>query len=264
MSTDIRKTLEAVGIRGLDADIFLFCYENPQGLFSHQVVEYTDAQRGMVDRRLEGLVEQGYISKIKSGKRNKFYAVGAEFISQSLERKAKEFEKNAGVFGKVIEAFRKSHGRDSDDLDILFYTGIDGLKDAQMEQVTYLQDLPKEQRLIKRLGFNPFWTSRLPKYFENYTQKRIAAEIAIQVIIPDDIPEDEKPSWISNSAQRRVTKTIPAADIPQDINAFVYADTIAFQHFGDEVSVLIVRNANMAAMIEFIYDNLWNGTAKQI
>ena len=247
-----------MGITELDADILLYCAENPLGLFSYQIVEKTDALRGMVDQRLDYLCEIGMLTKIMSGKRNKFYSVDADLVISSLTQQSVDLDHSADSFSSLLEQYRKNSSNKTEGLDISFYHGEEGYKEVQEDRINVLKNYDPKKREVLFLGHNKFRGTSLRKHYEAYVSERIKHKIRVRTVTQDNTDSPESKLWQTNPDHLRETRYIDASKLPSNTTMIVYPDTVVFNTSGEQLNTILIRNTDFAKMGAHMFNTLWD------
>lgn len=175
---DVRDQLMRVGLTKNEASIYLDCYQH--GISSvQQVAQRLSLNRITVHSAVEQLLEKGFISETREGRRRRILCEPPDVLYQSIaerEQKLRQTKIEVDHFVSLLSSIPKlSTGSP----EVRFYRGVDGLK-RLLEETLEAEDLVRVY-----IDIEQFVSLLTADYLVDYYRRRASRRIRSRLIWPD-------------------------------------------------------------------------------
>ncbi len=246
MYKDIIDLLSRLGLKNREGRIYLACLANKDGLFIHEIVKETRVIRSTVDMTTKRLTQRGFLTKVKVGRRFRFFAQAPEAILFRQKQLVEDLE-------QVVPLLSKISGQKKD-MEILYFEGQQGFRQVHNDillQLKFASDVKKD--ILSFSSGTDFM--RLYPQIKSFITKRIKNGSWYRGIThrtAASIPE-----WSSNAKALRTVKFIgdEAYDFRMDVQ--IYADNVALYSTSAPVGGVIIRNEKIADSMRALFNLVW-------
>ena len=198
---------------------------------------------------LESLVSQGLVNPIGETKIQKFVAENPDKVIVFLENKIKQSqEKLKQAYNLLPELF--SIYNEKEKPKVKFYEGIEQVKEAFEDTLS-----AKGEILAYAVGMDAF-KSAGEKYFKDYFKRRVAKNIKVRVIAPDD--PDTLKVIEHDKEELRESLIVPRDKFYFTTETNIYNDKIITVSWKEKFAV-IVESKEIADAQKKVFELAWLG-----
>lgn len=248
MPSDISKTLAQLGFKEAEAQVYLLCLQNKQGLFVFEITKQTGIKRSTVNLILDRLSQKGFITYHIEGARKRFTA-------ESPETLLFRFEDSLNDMRALIPLLHAVSGQDKK-TKIRFFEGKSGIEKIHNDILLTLKIAKglKRENLAIASGENVFELQ--PEHQKQFIDKRVKARIPLRWIAPAS-PLTREIDTRSRVEYRKM-KFFNAKKYKFNIELDVYGDSVALMVLGNEPAGVIVENETLAESFRGLFNLLWD------
>lgn len=243
---DIFK-FEEIGLETRDRRVYEALIASPRSSL-RKIAADTGINRGSVYESIKKLAEQGLVGSIEVGKQRRYTATDPKAIIELL----KERQQQAETAQKLAEAYIANlpAPRESDPSSAFatFYEDHEGVAAILRDVLATCRDLPTPHyRVISTDRVRQFMYQNFP----NFTQRRIAEGIAVQVI---GVGAAGAADTLS---ERR--ELAPARGATAHCYTLIYGEKTASITLTDTnvLTAIVIDNSGIAALQKELFDHLW-------
>ncbi|MBI3623368.1 helix-turn-helix domain-containing protein [Candidatus Pacearchaeota archaeon] len=240
-----KKLLVDYGLREAEAEIYIACLRLGNSTV-YKIAEKVRLPKSTVYDTLKSLNEKGLVTFIiKSGVKY-FEAVSPNKLVDILD------EKKAKI-SDAIPKLKEIQEKVIDKPEVNVYYGKEGLK-------TILQDVLKIKKDFHIIGnFEEF-----EEYFDFYSSLFVKQRVKNKIICKLIEEKSKKNLQLkkNDKKEKRITKFLAGIqDLKSEI--YVYGDKIALLTLMEEEPVgVVIKNKEMAKLMKFIFEKVWNMARK--
>jgi len=218
----------------------------------NEIIKKTNLKRGIVYKTLYDLIEKGLVSESIIKKKLHFKAEHPFKLSDFVEEKYKEAQKNQTTLATILPQLVSSFKSAGNKPGIKIYEGIQGIKDAYMDTIHSNQ---KIYSILQTSDVEPEIYDWLNKV---YAPLRFKNKIWADVILTEE-GESTKEYLSYNPEAFRETRTIPQPKFPIGIEMNIYGDKVAFINFNknSDLFAIVVQNPFITNTQKALFDLAW-------
>ena len=247
MYRDVMTLLNRMGLRDGESKIYLTCLASNEGLFTHQLVKQTKLKRSTIDVMVKRLLEQGFLTKLKVGRRFQYMAHKPETLLYKQEEIVNEWRDIMPVLKRLNLHQSKT--------EVLFFEGSMGFKQVHEDILLHLKFAEPEQKEILALSSADDFMKVFPDLEKAFITKRVKHGIRYRGLYTKRTKEDL--GFMTNEKQLRVTKAINnKLDFWGDIQ--IYGDNVAIYSTTKPIGGVIIRNPQIAASLRSLLNFVWD------
>lgn len=247
MFRDVLSLLGRMGLRDAESRIYMVCLASDQGLFTHEIVKQTKLKRSTIDVMVKRLLQDGFLTKIKLGRRFQFQAQKPESLLFRQEELVEDWR-------QVIPVLKRIHTSNAK-TEVLFFEGADGLQQVLDDILLHMKLAPEDKKEILALASGAEWTHLLPDVEKKFIAKRIKHGIHYRVLGTKTSKNVE--AFQNNPKKLRRAKFIDdRLSFIGDIQ--IYADNVSIYSLAKPVGGVIIRNPALAASLRSLLDFVWD------
>ncbi len=244
---NISIALEQYGFTQNQTKIYLFLLETVESTV-FTIAKETNVPRTTAYATLEQMKSKGIVSSFKKGSTLYFTPASPSKLIQLLKQRQEVLQEILPELQAMIDTSEVKPG-------VRIYEGIEGLKLVYEDILETLQN-----HNIKMLyaAAHPEIFQFLPKYFPDWLERRVAAGIQTQLIMPMDTSNQE----VFEDNQNREIRYMPA-DYPFQCSMDIYADKIAFFSFkGNKIYSIVIESGTITNLWKQFFRFTWNRLPK--
>ena len=239
---------EEIGLDNRDKRVYETLLAHPQSSLRSIAAE-TGINRGSVYESIKSLAEQGLVGTIEVGKQRRYSASDPTAIIELLKERQQQAHEAEQVAAQYIQSLARNE-RETKDVSSFatYYEDHEGIAAILRDVIATCKDTPRHHyRVISTKRVRDFMYHN----FRNFTQRRIAAGISVDVIAVgkggtnDDLSERR---WLEATR----------GEAP-NCYTIIFGHKTAFISL-DESNVLsgiVIDNAGVAQLQKELFDRLW-------
>ena len=244
MYRDVMTLLNRMGLRDGESKIYLTCLASNEGLFTHQLVKQTKLKRSTIDVMIKRLIDQGFLTKLKVGRRFQYMAHKPETLLYKQEEIVNEWRDIMPVLKRLNLHQSKT--------EVLFFEGSAGFKQVHEDILLHLKFAEPEQKEILALSSADDFMKVFPDLEKAFITKRVKHAIRYRALYTQ-----ENIDFLSNEKQLRTTKLINnKLDFRGDLQ--IYGDNVAIYSTTKPIGGVIIRNPQIAASLRSLLNFVWD------
>ena len=248
MLEDMKNTLQGLGLKKHDIQVYLVCFEHKEGLFVAQIAKLTGIKRSTVNLILDRLHEKGFVTYHLDGARKLYRAEEPESLLLRFEESVNDFKALIPLLRAAGNSFHKTK--------IRFFEGHEGtahlFRDV-LQTMKLVRD-PRKEVLAITSGKDIF--TELPEHQKQFIDKRVRAQLPTRIIASDD--PASRALQRNGTREFRTMKFFDPKKYPFKIEINIYANSVAFINFDDALSSVIVENKILAQSFKSLFNLLWD------
>ncbi len=241
---------QEIGLQTRDKRVYEALVHQPQSSL-RSIAAITGINRGSVYESVKALAEQGMVGSIEIGKQRRYKATDPKVILELLKErqiKAINAEKTADDYITSLQQPNSYRDTLAEVQFATYYEDTEGV-------AAILRDVIATCRKDKR-GYRVISTKQLRHHlyqnFPNFTKRRIAEGISVQVIAVGSGGEQDPLSnrkWLP-----------PKRGEAPNCYTIIYGDKTAFitMNTTNVLSGIVLNNAGMAQLQKELFDRLWD------
>jgi predicted DNA-binding transcriptional regulator len=138
MHKDTISLLGRMGLKNRESRIYLTCLRHKDGLFIYEIAKETRITRSTVDLNVRRLVQRGFLNKIMTGRRFRFFAQAPEAILFRQKQLVEDLEQVVPMLNKI--------GGEKKDMEILYFEGAQGYKQVHDHALLHIKFSPSSKK----------------------------------------------------------------------------------------------------------------------
>jgi len=204
------------------------------------VMKKTELQNSVLHRNLQRLIERGFISYIKKGKRRIYQAVDPKQIIKDIENKKKHFEEMLPELKALKKPFEKQEAK--------IFLGFKGFKNALSE---FIEDAKKgDDYLIFSLGVDNLEKyENIISYYKEFEKIRKSKGIISKAIAP------KSQEAILKESSKKIN--IKFVDFPTPLDVSIFKNRILLSSWGEKETFFIVESKALAESFRKYFYSIW-------
>lgn len=247
MLREYKEKLINIGLTEKQASVYIAILQNGSST-ADQAAKESKLKRPTAYVQIEELINLGFLSSFKKGKKTFFAAESPQNIERLLEKKKEE------VGQRIIEA--KSFLPDlmrvftGDDVrpEVRIFEGKEGLISMRN---SILEEKPEYLKAVA--VYNKMLEVFSAEELKSFSEKRAKLGIGSSTIYSLD-----KSYADAKITENQKMKRVPTDKLPFSCDVYIYNNTVSFASIGDTITGVTVRNANIASTIERLFDYAWD------
>jgi len=255
------QTLEDIGLTKVQAAVYKSLIEHGPST-APQIAKYTEESRTNAYKILDKLCELGLATREDVAKKQHYTALSPagleQLVRQATTAAERRERKLQGELPKLLD-FYFSH---SEQPSIRYFQGKEGMRAIYADQVKEGQPL----YFIRSLrDLDHFGTEELHKVRNLFPAHNIPRYAIIQDIAAPVAPDNGPRMPIAESDRlMQLTRTwITTEDYDEPVEWAVYGNKVSIMSFGEDVSGIIIQNAQIAQSFRRIYALLDEGIRRR-
>lgn len=248
MLQNVVLTLKRMGMKQGDTQVLLCLMNHREGLFAQDISRETKVKRSTVDLILARLIEQGFCTRIKSGRRFQYFPQEPEKILFSREQVLDDY--------RALIPFLNRLGKEIPEMDIRFFEGAAGIRQLYEDMILRLRTEDPATREILTINSGLGILRVLPDFEHFFDRKRVLMKVPVRVIAP------------RTSARSAITKAdltifrdvkyFTEEKYPFRISIEIYADTMGIYSTTKPMNGVVIRNETIAQSMKSLFNLLWS------
>lgn len=247
MHKDIMGLLGRVGLKDRERRIYIACLRHKSGLFIFEIARETRITRSTVDLTVRRLVQHGFLNKVKSGRRLRYFALAPEALLFRQKQLAEDLEQVVPMLANI--------GGEKKDMEILHFEGTEGLRRIHQDVLLHLRFAPPEKKDLLSFSSGANVMRIFPDMQKIFINKRIKLGSWYRAI---STPESANvPEWTNNAKQLREVKYVSDKDFNWSMTTEIYADNVMIYSPMPPIGGVIIRNEKIADSMRALFYLMW-------
>lgn len=241
---DIKEQLKSVGLTKNEVKVYVACLQLGSSLAS-AIAEKSGIYRTIIYDILNSLIGKGLVSYHIKENRKYFHAVSPKALTKYLEEKEKIIQEQKKTIEPLIEQLKKIELPRKEPYSIEVFSGIEGFK-------TLLEDIIKEGKNYKMLGYESLGTKLLKYYFVHWQKRRLEKKIKRKIIA-----KKKRKQEIGKYPQLTETRFLPNDyEIPTSVLIYGYK-SILFLPLEEDFVAIKIDSEKITKSFETYFEILW-------
>ena len=237
------RILEDIGLTNAEIKVYLALLELGTTA-AGSILDKTGLQNSVVHLTLNKLIERGFVSYIKEGKRNQYQAVNPRHIIEFLDEKKERF-------AKLLPELLLKQSLAQEKPEIITFRGIKGMKELLLE---LLEAGGKEHHTFgsttESLMLGEAW-------WVNYHQKRAAKNIKAKLIFNKSLQ-----SWKAESKYPKAEVRYTKAGFEPLTETIIRNDKIGIIIWTEKPLGILIHQREAARSYEQFFQVMWNAAKR--
>jgi sugar-specific transcriptional regulator TrmB len=247
MNDNILRSLANLGLKANERAVYLSCLGRSEGMQIYEIVQDTGLKRTTVDVVVERLIDRGYLTRSRTGKRFKYQARHPRTVLASHEQVLEDFRQTI----PWLEAM----GAHDKDVDFQFYDTLEQLYRVYDEEYLRLRMQPSDQREILGISSARDVASAIPDY-DKYIRKRIDLGIPVKILRPYRDAGDRMGD--SDPAAYREIRYFDGHRYPFHISMDIYENCVNIYMIEPHVSGFVMKSKAIADSMRALFYLAWD------
>ncbi len=235
------EILEDLGFTNAEIKVYIALLELGTAT-AGPIIEHSKLQNSVVHMTLKKLINKGFISFIKNGKRNIYQASNPRHMLDYIDQKKEQFE-------TILPELLLKRETAKQQSEVITFRGIRGIRELLLE---LLDADGKEYHTfgssIKSLMLgDAFWTS--------YHKKRAAKKIQAKLLFNESLRE-----WCDVNAYPKTTYKFTKSGFEPLTETIIRHDKVGIIIWVDNPIGIIIHNKIAAHSYDSFFKLLWNGS----
>lgn len=207
-----------------------------------------------MDRRniydiLNKLIEKGLISYIEENGKRTFKLASPDKILSYIEEKKSEIDSVKTEVSKIIPQMNDIYRSKKQELFAEIFRGSEGMKAVWEDLLNYDN--------IYWIGSGGFVPEKYPAFFEDWNKRRIKKRVKSYHLYRYEKWKIANKSWFTEA------KVLPEEFSGNPVVTVVYGNKVAQMMLGENISVFVITNQELADNYKKYYKYLWDNVAKK-
>ena len=243
-TANIKEQLKSIGLTENEVKVYIACLQLGSSLAS-AIAEKSGIYRTIIYDILNSLTEKGLVSYHIKENRKYFHAVSPDALTKYLEEKERVIQEQKRTIIPFIEQLKKIEMPKKEPYSIEIFSGVEGFK-------TLLEDIVKEGKDYKMLGYEALGTKLLRYYFVHWQKRRIEKKIRRQIIA-----KKKRRQEIGKYPQLTEARFLPDDyEIPTSV--LIYGNkSILFLPLEDDFVAVRIDSEKITKSFETYFELLW-------
>lgn len=245
MFTETQNVLTRLGLKEVDAEIYLACLKNPEGLFVVDIVRLTKIKRSTVNLILDRLLRKGFVTYHLEGARKLFLAESPDALLARLEDSVSDLK-------NLIPLLRFTAGTDKK-TKVRFFEGKQGVEHVFNDILLTMRVRKEVQKEVVAISSGTDLFAILPDHQKQFMNKRVKEGVSLRWIAPES-PISRK----FDKKDLRKMKFFDAKKYQFNVELDVYGEKIALISLDKTLSAVIIENKILAESFRSLFNLLWD------
>lgn len=248
MRRDILQVLAQFGLKASEQKVYLTCLAHKDGLFAQEIADKTAIKRSSVDLVIERLLDDGFLAKQKVSRRHRYVAQDPETILFKKEQVLEDF--------KNLIPFLNRLNASSNDTDIRFFEGMEGIRQMYQQGMVYLRMCEKKDQYILAITSGFDLTKMIPDFENFWVKRRVQSKIPVRILAPKS---SENIATMTNDPKKlRAVKHFDDSGLPYRIGIEIFSkDMVGIFSVSKPIRGIVVKDTAMATSFACLFEILW-------
>ncbi|MBI2129322.1 hypothetical protein HYU07_03710 [Candidatus Woesearchaeota archaeon] len=243
-SLNIKDRLKEIGLTENEVKVYIACLELGSSLAS-KIAEKSGIYRTIIYDILNSLIEKGLVSYLIKENRKYFQATSPESLNKYLEEKERILLDQKETIKLIIEQLKKIEAPKKEPYSIEVFGGKEGFK-------TLLEDILKEGRDYKMIGYEALGAKLLKYYFIHWQKRRIKQKIKRHIVA-----KKKRRSEIEKYKQLTEARFLPDDyEIPTSVLIYGHK-SILFLPLEEDFVAIKIDSEKITKSFETYFEILW-------
>ena len=249
----LKKQLQSYGIGKTDSGVYLKSLELGPSTIA-ELAKVLGQNRVTVHSAVERLLEKGYLTQTKKGKRRLIVPADPKVFTKILEKKELEVKQMSDDLESIVSSLSVYNETERFQPSIRVYDGVQGFLQMTEETLEAKTDLLILNNSVKR--FSEMFG---PGKFEKWLEKKAKKGILTKLLLPPGsaLEKIQKKKHLLNIAM----KTVPSSENTSSA-MFIWDHTAALTSFKQgRMSTTIIENQDIINMLRMTHELIWSKAA---
>ncbi len=245
--------LEEMGLTKNEIKVYLSLLKIGQTTTS-KIIKDIGINTSKVYESLERLLKRGLVSYTLIKNKRNWNSENPEKINTILEEEKNKINEKEGEAVKIINELKEIANLEEKKSEYKIYEGIKGIKTARENVLNVL----KKGETFYLILSSFFGENKLEAYFEDFQKRRSKQGIKYKAIFNDKLRNiSEKRKRLRNSDIKFVNPLFLSPTWTE-----IYGDYVAIGVMGDNPSIFVIKNKDVAKGFLNYFDSLWKISKK--
>lgn len=235
-----KEILSVLGLPPMHGQVYLAALELGEATLQ-ALSRKSGVNRSTIYTFIDELVERGYMTETRRGKRRVYGSVHPEHLLHVERERIKELER---FLPELLAINNNSRQKPR----VTFYEGYQGIEEV------YADMLRERKEIVAYEDLEHLRRDLPDRIFTWFPKERAARDILIRSVSRDTAFAREFTK--RNRGLLRETKFVEAGDFRTDIN--IYGDKVALMNLRDNPFCVLIENKNLADTMRIMWKELWN------
>ncbi len=253
---EIKKTLTEIGLDRTEIQVY-FLLLKKNLLSIQEITNELKLPRSSVHLACESMLNTGVMKISTSGKRRLFYIEGPKAITNFLENKESELQKNKLTLNSILPKLSAIHSasQEIEPIEIEELQGEDGFVETFYRSL----DQPKGGEVL-RFGADPTSFTIAREKLKKYREDRMKKKIFTKLLLPDS--EFSKEEIGEAKFKMRETRILSKDKYSPQVQASIWSDQFSITIWDKGLHSIIIRNKFIALFMKQLFEIAWNNPKK--
>lgn len=249
MRRDIIQVLSQFGLKASEQKVYLTCLAHGDGLFAQEIADKAGIKRSSVDLVIERLITDGFLAKTRVSRRYRYVAQDPETILFRKEQLLDDF--------KNLIPFLNRLNASSEETDIRFFEGMEGIRQMYQQGMVYLRMCEKQDQYILAITSGYDLTKMIPDFEKFWVKRRVQSKIPVRILAPKS---SETVATMTNDPKKfRSVKHFDDSTLPYRIGIEIFSKgMVGIFSVSKPIRGIVIKDAGMATSFTCLFELLWN------
>ena len=243
-----QKQLTELGFSPKEANVYLSLLELGPSTAT-EIARKAKINRTTSYDILESLTSEGLVYLIGETKIQKYAAENPQKVVNFLENRIKKTEQQLTAAHDILPQLFSIYNT-KEKPRVKFFEGLEGMKEA------FEDTLNAENEILAYAVGNDMFSAFNEQYFHDYFQKRVAKDIFVRVIAPDD--EGTRKVIANDKKELRTTLLVPTDKFYFSVETNIYNNKILIVSWKEKFAV-IIESKEISDAQRKIFELAWLG-----
>jgi len=245
---NLQKTLEQLGMHEKKAEVYLACLESGNAT-AYLIAKKVGLKRPTVYDIANQLMREGLLHKSMRGSVKYFSPADPEKLIHLLKTKEKNIR-------EVMPELQNLYNSPKVKPLIRYFEGKEGIIEMYEDS---LRSCKKGDEILAYVGEDVL--KHLPKYVEDYVQRRVEKGIVLRGIYKKDKEMLER--YLGKSREQlRIARVLDENKFPVNNETNIYKNKIAIASYETEMFGMIIESTEIAKSQKAIFELAWRGAGE--
>lgn len=251
---EFRKELKKIGLTDKEVAVYLACLElGPSPV--QMIARKAKVVRATTYVVLDGLMQQGLVTKFEQGKKTMFAAEPPLQLKRLLEKQAEEVWDKGRLLDRVLPELQVLMRTAGDRPSVRYFEGKEGLHAIRQEINMYCR--PGD--IIYNLTPADYLTGVFPDNEETFYRQRLAKGIRARTIFTTK-SDMLRRRWLSEDKPKlSERKFVSPSKFLWTSGITIYRERIAIGSFTGKLGGVIIESQEMADTMRSLFNLAWQG-----